>query len=53
MSYSKAFVKAVDKLSGKILLSVRDAIQEVIPASGRRIIRFPFLLLISSHTLRA
>ena len=32
VSYSKAFVKAVNKLSGKTLLSVRDAIQEVIDA---------------------
>ena len=29
VSYSKAFVKAVDKLSGKILLSVRDAIYRI------------------------
>lgn len=34
VSYSKAFVKAVNKLSGKILLSVRDAIQEVIDADS-------------------
>ena len=34
VSYSKAFVKAIDKLSGKILLSVRDAIQEVIDADS-------------------
>ena len=34
VSYSKAFVKAVDKLSGKMLSSVRDAIQEVMDAES-------------------
>ena len=32
VEYSKAFVKAVRKLSGKMLDSVRNAIQEVIEA---------------------
>ena len=34
VEYSKAFVKAVKKLSGKMLDSVRAAIQEVIDAQS-------------------
>ena len=34
VGYSKAFIKAVDKLSGKQLDSVRDAIREVKQAQG-------------------
>ena len=34
VEYSKAFIKAVRKLSGKMLESVRDAIQEVVNAQS-------------------
>lgn len=38
VDYSKAFIKAVNKLSGKQLDSVRDAIKEVKDAQGIEVI---------------
>lgn len=56
VEYSKAFVKAVKKLSGKMLDSVRATIQEVIDAQSvdqisncKKLVGFDFVYLIIGH----
>ena len=60
VEYSKAFVKAVKKLSGKMLDSVRAAIQEVIDAQSvdqitdcKKLVGFDFIYRIRMGDYRA
>ena len=60
VEYSKAFVKAVRKLSGKMLDSVRAAIQEVIDAQSvdqitdcKKLIDFDYVYRIRIGSYRA
>jgi mRNA-degrading endonuclease RelE of RelBE toxin-antitoxin system len=50
VEYSKPFLKAVDKLSGKVLSSVLDMIREVKNANGMmKLLIARNLLLINQH----
>lgn len=60
VEYSKAFVKAVRKLSGKMLDSVRNAIQEVIDAQSinqisdcKKLVDFDYVYRIRIGSYRA
>lgn len=60
VEYSKDFVKSVKKLSGKILLSVKDAIQEVIDADSideitdcKKLVDYDFIYRIRIGSYRA
>lgn len=60
VEYSKDFVKSVKKLSGKILISVKDAIQEVIDANSideitdcKKLVDYDFIYRIRIGSYRA
>lgn len=60
IEYSKDFVKSVKKLSGKILISVKDAIQEVIDANSideitdcKKLVDYDFIYRIRIGSYRA